>query len=254
MHCEVCGLNFVNPLPVPENLSDHYGVPPENYWNADYFKADENYFKGEINTLKNHMTIEKGMKALDIGAGIGKAMIALNKAGFDTYGIEPSLPFYERAISAMNISPARLQHAKAEEVSFPENYFDFITFGAVLEHLYDPSKAILDALYCLKPGGLIQIEVPSSGWLIGKLINLYYKLRGTDYVGNLSPMHEPFHLYEFSLNTFRLHGQKYGYEVTHHDHYVCQTYLPAIADLILKPLMQYSQTGMQLCVWLRKKN
>jgi len=30
------------------------------------------------------------MKSLDIGAGIGKQMIALSKSGFETYGLEPS--------------------------------------------------------------------------------------------------------------------------------------------------------------------
>jgi hypothetical protein len=30
------------------------------------------------------------MKALDVGAGLGKCMISLNNAGFDAFGCEPS--------------------------------------------------------------------------------------------------------------------------------------------------------------------
>ena len=39
------------------------------------------------------------MTALDIGAGLGKAMLSLENSGFDTFGLEPSIPFHEKAIS-----------------------------------------------------------------------------------------------------------------------------------------------------------
>jgi hypothetical protein len=36
-------------------------------------------------------------------------MIALEAGGFDAYGIEPSIPFYEKAISKMNIRREKLK-------------------------------------------------------------------------------------------------------------------------------------------------
>ena len=39
------------------------------------------------------MEIKPGMKALDVGAGIGKGILSLSHAGFDTYGFEPSTSF-----------------------------------------------------------------------------------------------------------------------------------------------------------------
>lgn len=251
--CTDCGLIYSNPQPVPFDIQDHYGVPPENYWKENYFTITDNYFQGEIKRLKKILDFKDGMKSLDIGAGLGKQMIALSKSGFETYGFEPSKQFYERAISKMGINPDRLKLGMIEEVEYPENYFDFISFGAVLEHLYDPSDSILKALKWLKPKGIIHIEVPSSDWLIGKIINLFYKLKGTDYVGNLSPMHEPYHLYEFKLKSFQVHSKKYDYELAFHEYYVCQTFMPKIADYFLKPYMELTNTGMQLCVWLRKK-
>lgn len=191
VQCKQCGLIFSNPQPIPEKISDHYGVPPEEYWKGDYFKLDEQYFKTEIKTLKNLYSFKEGDKALDIGAGLGKCMIALKNAGYDVYGFEPSQPFYERAISKMEISTDRLQNTSVENATYQNDFFDFITFGAVLEHLYDPSEVLKKALTWLKPGGIMQIEVPSSNWLIAKILNRYYKLRGLDYVSNLSPMHEP---------------------------------------------------------------
>jgi ubiquinone/menaquinone biosynthesis C-methylase UbiE len=251
--CTNCGLIYSNPQPVPFDIQDHYGVPPESYWKENYFTVTDNYFQGEIERLKTLLDFKNGMKSLDIGAGLGKQMIALSKAGFDTYGFEPSKQFHERAISKMGISPDKLKLGMIEEVEYSENQFDFISFGAVLEHLYDPSDSILKALNWLKPNGIIHIEVPSSDWLIGKIINLFYKLKRTDYVGNLSPMHEPFHLHEFGLKSFEEHARQHGYELAFHEYYVCQTFMPKIADYILKPYMRLTNTGMQLCVWLRKK-
>ncbi len=251
--CSNCGLIYSNPQPVPFDLQDHYGIPPEEYWDKNYFKIDDNYFLWEIERVKKLIDFKKGMRSLDIGAGLGKAMIALEKAGFDTYGFEASKQFHERAITKMSISPDKLKLGMMENVEYPENYFDFISFGAVLEHLYNPSDSILKAMKWLKPSGVIHIEVPSSDWLISKIINLFYKLNRTDYVTNLSPMHDPFHLYEFGLKSFQEHAKKYEYLIAFYEYYVCQTNMPKIADYVLKPYMKRTNKGMQLCVWLRKK-
>lgn len=251
--CSSCNLIYSNPQPIPLDIQDHYGVPPESYWKEDYFKIDANYFRHEIETLKKLIEFKVGMKSLDIGAGLGKAMISLKNEGFDAHGFEPSKQFYERAIGEMNIDPNKLKLGMIEQVEYPDNYFDFISFSVVLEHLYNPSESIIKALKWLKPNGIIQIEVPSSNWLIGKIINTYYKIRGLDYVGNLSPMHDPFHLYEFGLSSFIEHAKANKYEIAFSEYYVCKTYMPKLADYILQPYMKWTNTGMQLCVWLRKK-
>lgn len=254
MQCKKCQLIFSNPIPIPETLEQHYGVPPETYWTPEYFKVEDNYFKHEIDTFKklNQLKADK-FKSLDIGAGIGKCMIALGKAGFDAYGIEPSKPFYDRAIEKMNLSPDKLQYKAVETAEFSADFFDFITIGVVLEHVYDPSDAVEKAMDWLKPGGLLHIQVPSSHWLTNRIANALYKVQGLDYVANISPMHAPFHLYEFSLESFLRNGEKLNYDVLEHRFYVSDTYLPKILDFVLKPLMNVTDTGMLIEVWLRKK-
>lgn len=253
LKCKDCGLIYSNPQPIPNDLQDHYGIPPEDYWKDEYFIDNKDYFKKEIEVLEKIMKVSVGMKSLDIGAGLGKQMIALADAGFDAHGFEPSKPFYRQAISKMKIDPTKLKLGMIEELEYPDNYFDFISFGAVLEHLYDPADSINRAMKWLKPTGILHIEVPSSKWLVGKIINFYYKIKMTDYVGNISPMHEPFHLYEFGLKSFEKHAKKNNYEIAFHEYYVCQTFLPKILDTVLVPYMKKTNTGMQLCVWLRKK-
>ncbi len=251
--CPECNLIYSNPLPIPKNIEDHYGIPPESYWKEEYFQLSDSYFQLEINKLKTLMKIETGNKSLDIGAGIGKSMTALERAGFNSYGIEPSEPFYNRAIERMGIKKDKIKLASAENAEFPVNYFDFITFSAVLEHLYDPSAAIEKAMGWLKPNGILHIEVPSSRWLINRIVNFYYGITGTDFVANLSPMHRPFHLYEFGLESFYKNSEKNKFEVASFEYFVCSTHLNKSFDFILKPYMEKTKTGMQLTVWLRKK-
>jgi predicted SAM-dependent methyltransferase len=123
----------------------------------------------------------------------------------------------------------------------------------VLEHLYDPSAAIEKALRWLKHGGLIHIEVPSSKWLVNRIANTLYKLQGLDYVANISPMHNPYHIYEFGLESFKKNAALHHYKLVHHSYEVCETYLPKFLNALAVPYMRSTDTGMQLEVWLRKE-
>ena len=116
-----------------------------------------------------------------------------------------------------------------------------------------PSRALERAVEWLKPGGVIQAEVPSSRWLISRLVNAYYRLCGTLLVTNISPMHVPFHLFEFSPRSFQLHGRRAGYDIAEQRFMVCS--IPHVPGFLHPPLrwwMGRSGTGMQLEVYLRK--
>jgi predicted SAM-dependent methyltransferase len=152
----------------------------------------------------------------------------------------------------MGIDPESVRLTSLEDAELQPASYDFITFGAVLEHLYDPSAALKKTLGWLRPGGVIQAEVPSSNHLIAKLINFYFGLRGTNFVTNVSPMHSPFHIYEFTLDSFIRNGARTGYEVVEHKHMVCTIFhLPAFLHPPLRAWMDRTNTGMQLTVWLK---
>ncbi len=251
--CTNCNLIYSNPQPIPNDLQDHYGTPPEDYWRPEYFNWTPDYFARQIHEVKELMEFKPGMRALDIGAGLGKAMKSLDAAGFDAYGMEPSIPFYERAISKMGIDSEKLKAGAIEELEYPENSFDFITFGAVFEHLYSPSLCLERALKWVKPTGLIQIEVPSSKWLLSKLINFYYRMCGTTYVTNLSPMHSPFHLHEFDVKSFEALAKKLDFSIVMHRIDVCTIFnVPSFLHPFFRWYMEKTKTGMQLTLYLRK--
>src|SRR5687768_18517636 len=50
MKCTQCSLIYSHPQPVPLNIQDHYGVPPEQYWQPSYFNWTPAYFADEMNT------------------------------------------------------------------------------------------------------------------------------------------------------------------------------------------------------------
>ena len=252
LKCKKCGLIYSNPQPVPYDIQDHYGIPVESYWKSGYLNWEPDYFSSEIRISKKLLSFEKGMNALDIGCGIGKCMKSLEQAGFNTYGIESSEPFYEKAITHMAIQKDRIKLGLMEEMEYTEK-FDFITFGAVLEHLYHPAEALEKAFKWLNKGGIIQIEVPSSRHLIPKFINFYYRLRCTNYVTHISPMYSPFHLYEFDLESFKALSKSLGYEIAEYHYYVCSIhFVPKFLHPIFRWYMKKTNRGMQLAVYLRK--
>jgi len=251
--CRNCNLIYPSPLPFPDSIQDHYGIPPEDYWARQDFSIDKNYFSCQIEKVKSLISFRPGMTALDIGAGMGQCMIALSNAGFDVQGFEPSVTFRDKAIELMKIDSKKLKLGGIEDIDYPEKSFDFITFGAVLEHLHDPSFAIENALRWLKPEGVIHIEVPSSNWLISRLVNLYYRMVGVNYVTNISPMHSPFHIYEFSPKSFSCNGKRAGYKILDFYYDVCSlVHIPKLLHPVFRWYMSKTKSGMQLTVFLSK--
>jgi SAM-dependent methyltransferase len=255
--CGECGLLYSDPMPIPMDISQHYGVDPVDYWpeSLNYFVEDPNYFGGEVAVAKRLLPFQPGMRALDIGSGIGKCLKSLRKGGFEPFGIEPSEKFRKFATERNGIPASSMQAAQVETAVFDEGFFDFITFGAVLEHVYHPAQCLSIALKWLRPGGILHVEVPSPHWLIARLINAVYRLQGTTFVTNLSPMHIPYHLYEFTVPSFEAFAKRSGCEIAHHEFFVCAQYhIPKFLQGLLGAIMRRTNTGMQLSVYLRKSH
>lgn len=249
MKCRRCGLLYSNPLPIPENISDHYGVPPESYWTPEYFEVPPDHF---IYQLQRMRTLAPHAKTfLDIGAGVGKSMRSAEREGLEAYGIEPSEPFYQRAIDGGGISPDRIVNVSVEDADLPRK-FDLISFCAVLEHLYDPAASIAHAMKWLNPGGVIHVEVPDAGYLLSRIFNLYFWLGRTDFVVNISPMHAPFHLYEFTRKSFELNGERTGYSVACVERYASSMNIAPRLSKVLEPVMKATETGDVIIVYLKK--
>jgi hypothetical protein len=87
---------------------------------------------------------------------------------------------------------------------------------------------------------------------MAKIYNAYFRLMGTDYVTHLSPMHPPFHLYEFTKKSFIYNAAKNNYQLLACYYHPCNSYLPGILNKIMQQIMRWTNTGMQLTIWIRK--
>lgn len=250
--CKNCGLKFADPMPIPGSIGDHYDMELDKYFEQSHHVFNQNTFNHEIQYFKSIYSGTEALKGLDIGAGLGGIMKSMERNGMEAYGLEPSKNFYTFAIDKMGIAPERLINESIERTQFEENSFDLIVFSAVFEHLFNPNEALRKALGWLKKGGFIYIEVPSAYSLNQVLINFYYKLRGLDYVSNLSPMHPPFHLYEFTEKAFSINSIQNNYLVHKVERATYTTYLPKFLDFLIFPLARLTKTDMNLLVWIKK--
>lgn len=251
--CRACGLIFCNPQPAPESIQDHYGLAPESYWNTVEYRPRPDYFRRQIAAAKDLLDFTPGMRAVDVGLGLGKGAYVMREAGFDVHGFEPSETFHGKALELLGGDAERFQLATLETAEFEPGSFEFVTFGAVLEHLFDPDAAIAKAMTWLRPGGILHAEIPNARHLVSRLLNLYYRTIGTNFVTNTSPMHVPFHLFEFDIRAFERNGALNGYTIARQWFDTGSIFhLPGALHPLLRALMRRSDTGLQLTVFLRK--
>jgi SAM-dependent methyltransferase len=94
---------------------------------------------------------------LDVGSGTGGNMTALSKIG-KTHGIEISRDAIElckeRGLENIVMSPV-------EAMQYPEESFDVVTCINVLEHVYDPVKALMEIKRVLHKDGKAIVVVPA---------------------------------------------------------------------------------------------
>jgi 2-polyprenyl-3-methyl-5-hydroxy-6-metoxy-1,4-benzoquinol methylase len=122
------------------------------YFDREYFELHPGkvkYLDYLVGLLRTHGV--RGGRVLDVGAGYGFFLEALEKAGYQAAGMEIS---EHAAEQARRRSRGQVVQQGAEEpFPFPGDSFDAITMLDVIEHLRDYSVALASCRRCLKPGG-----------------------------------------------------------------------------------------------------
>jgi 2-polyprenyl-3-methyl-5-hydroxy-6-metoxy-1,4-benzoquinol methylase len=150
---------LVKTMPQPEEL-DRY------YESEDYLSHDDTstslfarcYNFAKVFNLKSKTSLiekfaSKG-KVLDIGAGVGDLVRALQKQGIDTLGFEPNEKARQVALEKGIVLEVNLEH-------FDVNSFDLISMYHVLEHVSDVEKQKQEILKLLKPQGILILALPN---------------------------------------------------------------------------------------------
>lgn len=109
--------------------------------------------------------LKPGMRVIDVGTGTG--LVAREAAAIVgdpqlVKGVDPSSGMMSQTTVPAGVE---LFQGRAEELPFPDAYFDFLSMGYALRHISDISVAFAEFRRVLKPGGklcLMEITLPES--------------------------------------------------------------------------------------------
>ena len=198
--CDECGIIFLHPQPASEEIKQMYS---KEYFEGDfrcghagsYF--DEGSLEHLVDTglLNRIKQFKPAGKFLEIGCAGGAFLDAARKEGYDVKGVE----FSEDASSIakekfhLDVFTGDVTGAK-----FPDNTFDVVFMGDVLEHLPDPVAAVTEIHRIMAPNGLLVFLVPSqTNTIFSRLGFLAYSIMGKQATVNLPP----YHLFEYRSNS-----------------------------------------------------
>lgn len=121
-----------------------------------------------FNMLKRFVNPEN-KKILEIGSGYGVNVIFWSKKySLDVIGLEPesegfsdTLEVSQKLCDLNGLPNNKIVVGNAENIPFPDNFFDIVYSANVIEHTNDPKQSLKESIRILKPGGILHFEMPN---------------------------------------------------------------------------------------------
>lgn len=171
----------VSPRPSKNSVAD--------FWNAEpcgtRYLGEKSDFELQARAryqLEPHIfdfagfTSARGLRVLEIGVGMGADYERWLKAGAVATGVdlsEASLERSRRRCELAGLVPD-LQHADAEDLPFPSNWFDVVYSYGVMHHSPNTANCVREAWRVLKPGGEARIMLYHHLSLTGLMLWLRF--------------------------------------------------------------------------------
>ncbi|MCX8159587.1 MAG: methyltransferase domain-containing protein [Candidatus Saccharicenans sp.] len=102
-----------------------------------------------------------GEKILDVGCGDGFYTERIASKGAEAVGIDIRQKALNKARNRSSSPKLNFMEMNAEELDFPENYFDKVISLCVIEHLQDDERTLRQIARSLKPGGRLFLSADS---------------------------------------------------------------------------------------------
>lgn len=210
--CRDCGIIFIHPQPTAEELAQLYS---KEYFEGDFRCGHAgSYFDEKTQaSLEDETLIAriKQLKAagrfLEIGCAGGAFLHAARKAGYEVRGVEFSDAAAQLARERFGLDVFTGDVTQAE---FPDNAFDVVFMGDVLEHLPDPVATCREVHRIMAPGGIFVIECPmQTNTIFSRLGFLVYGLLGKKAIVQLPP----YHLFEYRPRSMRAMLRRCGFAI-----------------------------------------
>lgn len=225
--CGSCGLVFVHPKPGLETIRAFY---TERYFHSDfscgvrqgtYLETEASRVEEYRETLSQIKAFKTSGRFLEVGCAAGSFLNYARRAGFEVEGVDISewASGTAREQFGLDVHTGRLIEAK-----LPEQSYDVIFLGDVLEHEPDPSDLLVEVRRLLRDNGVVVIKVPVYvnsfyyrlarrlpwSWTMGRLDErLLQSLKLSDDQPGLPP----YHLYEYSPRTLDMLLAKNGLRI-----------------------------------------
>ncbi len=165
--CTCCGVFFTAPAPTPEQLDAFYAQYNERHRRLNslsrevtmHLLAREPQSDIRMMEIASCFPETRGLRALDVGFGLGANLVLLRKLGFAVDGIELDGDAIDYVRQQLGMSSVR--RAAIEELQGGAQY-DVIIMHDLVEHPHDPMSLLRSATDLLKPGGIISIWTPNA--------------------------------------------------------------------------------------------
>ena len=146
----------------------------------------------------------RNFKVLDVGCYLGDVTEKINKLGFTAYGID----VFDSNIKSAKKKYSHLTFKKVDlnsKIPFPNNFFDVIWAGDIIEHVYDTINLFSEFNRILKKGGYLVCSTPYHGRL--KMIAVTF----FDLKRHFHPEHP--HVRFYTYHSLRMILKKYGFKI-----------------------------------------
>lgn len=195
LRCLACGHMAVAEPPDPDAVSAAYADAVDEVTLREV--------EGQIATADAGLAlIEQQVpvgRLLDVGCWTGSFLVAAQRRGWATVGVEPSAwAAGEARARGLEVHQMELAEAPLEPASF-----DAVVSCDVLEHLADPGAALDQLVALLRPGGALYLTVPDAG-------SRFARAMGRRWWAIV-----PMHLQYYTRGSMRLLLVRHGLEVRH---------------------------------------
>ncbi len=165
---------------------------------------------------------------LDVGAATGRYSVRFAQdlpqcTVYATDILESSLTIIRGLVREVGVSNVVVQKEDGGRLSFPDNYFDVVYSGMVLQGLLDPHTVVKEMKRVLKPGGVLVITTVNF-WNFHTLFKWYLKTfnRPLEYYGHeraYSPKELSSFVMEAGFEVVALDGFQPAYGIYRLKHY-----------------------------------
>ena len=205
VHCNNCSVRYTSPQPGQDEIGQYYKFieyishtdVKEGWMNRLYHLIRTKTLAQKTNWIQSLFTGHKG-HLLDIGAGTGAFVNAMQQKAWKVTGLEPDAATRDKAFENY-----KLQLRSTDTIfDLPNNEYEVITMWHVLEHVHALKPYLHQCFKSLKQNGRLIIAVPNYTSYDAKFYKKYWAAYDL-----------PRHLYHFSPKSMTTLLNEIGFEL-----------------------------------------